>query len=204
MSPLTAGHRYFGTGIITYTNAIGFYAIQNFNTTQSIPTGTTLYAPTLLGSNYCPLEITTEYVWVSGVLQRAIGVWDHNSNQFVVSDTNVTPFLNSSNQYIAEIYDNSGTWEAMVYDYSISQWLILYTDSTSTTSMYGFDIWEEYNFNESSWPVLGTQFDSSSIEICISGTWHNITSTYGNQQADLGTAPYTFTWTNQYYHWHVK
>jgi len=30
-----------------------------------------------------------------------------------------------------------------------------------------------------------------------------VTSSYGNEQKDMGSAPYACTWDNQYYRWHV-
>ncbi len=205
---LGVGHRWFGTGILTYTNAIGFYAKQQFQPTQINDFGTTLYAPTLLGSNYCPLEISTTYEDVDYVRYCEIKVFDHTLGDFQFSLTAVSPYLEYSNgsyYYYADIIKSGNTWYALLYNVSNTTWEIVYSQSSSTSSPYGWDIWEEWYFDESPWPTLDNRFSTVDLQIRISGgLFTPITSTYGSEQKDVGTAPYSFQWVNNYYNWYVE
>ena len=197
------GHRVFGTSINTYSNVTYAYAQHTYYSDVTVPENTNLCAPTLMCSNLCPLEIVTHY-WVHNGMKREIAVYNHYTGIFESATESVNDYL-SSGFYTAEILKSGSTWYAMIYNYSTSQWETLYSESGSGTYYYGWDIWEEWGFNESNWPDLDSKrFEAKSVIIHVGASDYYVTSTYGSAYNDVGTAPYSFNWVNNYYRWYVQ
>jgi len=182
------------------------YAHNNYHSSLSIPSGTTLYAPTLLGTNDSPLEILSRYWWDGVTLKREIAVYNHETTQFEESTSSVSDYL-SSGFYAAEILLDSGTWYAMLYNFDDSQWETWESQvGGSGPDPYGrgWDVWEEWNFDEGDWPDLGETFEAKEILINIEGSGDAyVTSSHGSEAKDVGSAPYSFAWTSNYYRWYV-
>ncbi len=106
------GHRWFGTAITT-TNVDYTYAHHSAVSDLSIPSGTTLYAPTMLGTNDSPIEIVTRYWWDGNTLKREIAVYDHmlSVDPFVESVPFHSDYIQSG-FYAAEILLYDGWWYA--------------------------------------------------------------------------------------------
>ena len=203
---LEVGHRNFGTRISTYSNVNFAYAQHTFFSDLSIPSGTDLYAPTLLCPNYSAFEIVTRYRLFNGTMRRTIAVFDHYSHTFLTEVTDVSNYL-SGGYYTAEILKYGSYWYAMLYNYSTSSWDTICSQSVSQSGTHstGWDWWEEWSFNESSWPDLASKrFETQNLQIGISGTAYYVTSSYGNEEKDMGSAPYTCGWVNNYYRWYVQ
>jgi len=206
---LGPGHRAFGTIISTYTDVNYAYAHHRYFYDLSIPSGTSLYAPTLLkpDSAKCPLEILTRYWVSSGTMKRHIAVYNHVTGQFNSSTPIVSEYL-SNGFYACETLKYGSTWYAMLYNFSDGQWETWATETRprSGTEYRGWNIWEEYNFDESNWPSLGgLRLEAKDILINITGVGDRyVTSSYGYQVKNVGSAPYSFKWVNKYYRWYVQ
>jgi hypothetical protein len=200
-SPTEVGHRWFGAGIFNWwTNFVA--AKHTFYYTLYIPSGTSLYAPTLRGVHYCPLEILSRYWYDNGTLRHSISVYDHLGGLFVVNLDIVSDYL-SNGKYFAEILDYEDCWYAMAYNYSTSTWETLWIQCFDYMSEpYGWDVWEERNFNEANWPNFsGYPIEASNIQISMG---LNTPANGGNEQKDMGSAPYLTTWLGKYYSWRVS
>lgn len=198
-SPTGVGHRGFGAGIIRSSNMA--YAKHKFWFTICIPNGTALYAPTLHCSNYCPLEILSRYWYNNGLPRRSLSVYDHVTGQFVVNLDTPGDYL-SNGEYSAEIILSQGSWKAMVYNIKTSLWEIFWSESTSASDPYGWDIWEEWYFNESNWPNLSSYpITARNIQI-DAGLLSPLNG--GNEQKDMDNAPYITTWYAKYCYWKVS
>lgn len=136
-------------------------------------------------------------------MHRAIAVFDHTTGQFEVNieDVSTISAYIANGGYCAEILDYNSVWYALVYNYDTSSWETLWTQASDDSDQWGWCVWEEWNFNEQSWPDLSSYpIEAKDIQIYYYGY---VTSSYGNEQKDMGTAPYACTWDNQYYRWHV-
>ena len=210
-------HSYWGSGISGGINAQGVFAGQaarpNLNL-PPVPVGglaTLLYAPTLILSNYCPVESVTIYEMDPGAssTERAWGVWNHPSGSFVVwKDMNaqfVSNYVRNFPQwggllYYTEILNWYGTYYVYLYNFNTGLWEIQYTTSSgSGPTMWGWDFWEIYKTG--AWPTL-PDIQVSGIRVYVNGSWPLLSPTYG-YETTTGDVPYTKTWISQYDQWYV-
>ncbi len=205
---LESGHRHFGAA--TNATTLNNYALQGFIPDLEIPSGTALYAPTMLGANRSPLEITTAYWWYGSTLWRTVSVTDHNitSNGFQHNLFLTTDYL-VDNNYAASISYANGNWTAYIYNNTTQQWEIMYTRQGGTGPEphgWGWNIWEEWYFDEYDWPNLYEAIYANEYKVYVGGSWYYVSGNNNNgwETSDLGAAPYVFDWITEFYHWMVN
>ena len=204
------GHRYF-SAVITDINADLTAAMQKFDSSLSIPSGTYLYGPTLLGTNDSPLEIVTRYYWDGGSIHREIAVFDHmlsGDDRWVASTEAVSDYLDANDYYTAEVYYEDGYWYAFIYNVDDSDWETWYSRYGGygpSANKYGWDTWEEWGFNESSWPDIISITGSKEL-VVLDNTLGLIyvEVSQGHEWKCTGFAPYSFSWVHDYYFWAVN
>lgn len=194
-------------------------ACHNFHSSLEIPPGATLYHTTL-HPNFCPIEILSRYYWdEAGKMRRCISIFDHGKRQpdhpFVVNldGENIRPYLNDD-WYCLEIYQwrdpdqqEPDTWVALLYNWDIEQWEILYQTQGWMNQQFGWDIWEATNFDDSPWPDLGDFIFSTynlSIGFYTDNNDYLITHEYGWPQEGLrNSCRYSRTHFEDYYWWEL-
>jgi hypothetical protein len=204
----------FGTNIFYNSNIFGVYANQSiYNNINLNESGDNLFAPTIIGPNQCPLEMTTEYKRAGSTTSRGIRLWKWNNGQAQgISYLDASPTFMSSytrgGRYLMEILyvAASQKWRALLYNYDTSMWASLgpLVPSQTGGQTSGWDIWEEW-YIANNWPTLPFILSSNlKVKIGSAGdTWTYVTPTYGNQGWDLDNAPYPHFFINYYYLWNV-
>ncbi|MFO8011256.1 MAG: hypothetical protein R6U89_10670 [Dehalococcoidia bacterium] len=197
---------WFGTHFNSYNQVDYVYAHHSFSTSVSVPANTVLYAPTLKSpGNNCSLEILSRYWRSGGTMQRTIAVYDHYLGSFQVDITgnDINDYLNGYGNYVAEIMYYSGTWYALIYNFSTSSWETLRSQQPAATGTDGWCYWEQHGFDSAQWPDLGVNFQAKDIIIKLPSdpSSHYATATYADENDDLSGAPYNHDWTSEYYHW---
>jgi hypothetical protein len=203
-----ATHRCWGTKIKdsnTITGVSGKRCLfKDFNVPSSY---SFLFAPTIIAPNQCPLEISSEYDCTAGY-KRQITIFNFaDSSWTAIGGNDVDPYLSGNYYYIQTIYNFGGDskWHAELFNFNTGQWESKKDQSPDRNGeLKGWDFFEEYHFSESSWPYLGKTFESDLLKV-YDGSWVNCTDTYGEYfYTDLGTAPYSRGYVNNYWHWYVQ
>jgi hypothetical protein len=90
----------------------------------------------------------------------------------------------------------------MVYNYQTDSWEIFWSEENNSDEPYGWDVWEEWNFNESNWPDLSNYpIIARNLQI---DAGMNTAQNGGNEQKNMGSAPYSTTWYGRYFYWEVS
>jgi uncharacterized protein Usg len=205
-SVLTTDHQCWGTAMNTSAGTYtADYAFQSIYPTLTISSGQTLYAPTMACPGNCPLELVTYYAcdyW--GVMYRKVCVYNFTTGSFGWSSNMDTTFCNKyvrNNFYNAELLGNGSYWYALLYNYSTSNWEIIYSYANGSV-VNNWDMWEEYNMAPN-FPTL-PEIYSQSIEARINGMWTVISAAYGSQLMTYPfTAPYSKAFASNYWSWHI-
>ncbi len=207
-------HKNWGTFLPYNPNIYGVRAVQAvYDNIVLNEDGDTLYAPTMLGPNRCPLELTTCYRRYGSGTYRWVEVWDFHVGQFVVGYTIDAYFMANYvrlGHYFGAIkYDPvSGRWAAWLFNYSTYTWTVMpWYSSSQDHDTDGWDMWEEYRL-DNNWPTLPI-IQSKNLNVKIGSTgdlWKVVTaaSGYGNDGGmTLGDAPYPYYFVMNYYYWRV-
>lgn len=214
-------HDTFGTEISQQSySGVGAFAIQQVVTTFTVPSGSTLYAPTLLPSDDARYEVFTAYHNFSpNGMVREWGVYDHQTNSFISSATKIinSTFLStytSGGYYTTAIqrYTSPTEWRVYLWNYSDGNWeqIVSGSNDAGDSRNTGWDMFEEYLASCS-----GTipQIESKGLQVYTSSGWQNVTSSYGTQLIGTddfgvqfphcGSSNYSTSWINQYYNWTI-
>lgn len=210
-------HKYWGTGINYYQNALRAYAgheVRPDLQLPSVPAGKqalVLYAPTLLPPNNSPAESVTIYRRYSGSssTQRAWGVYNHVSGSWTVwkaiDATFLSKYVRNFPEWGGQLYyteiDKVGpnTWSVYLYNFNTSLWEIQTTITGTGPYANGWDFWEIYL--DQAWPSL-PDIEASGIRIYVNGSWQLVTPTYGYEAYEC-CMPYYRYFSPQYHRWYV-
>jgi hypothetical protein len=206
VNPLATNHIYWGTLIQDANSITGVQATQTILPTYQVTNGNTLYAPTICGPNYCPLEVVTDY---NGG-QLYWGIWDHTKdgkgNAWAVLDTVNSAFMSTyapGGTYTCEILWQNGDWNVYLFDWNTGAWS--YQGGVPYSLSYsqrGWDMWEAYYSTPyPTQPVI----ESSNLDVYVAGLgWETCNSVFGGSFTTGGVSPpYTTTWLTQYSSWEV-
>ena len=184
VSPL-ASEASWGTDIYGGSTKTGAWATHQIDTSITIKSGQTLYAPTLLPSNYCPLESVTAYWDKTKRAWRGYnhvgGVWwptDYFSAGWVdahVRNWNGVPCYDS--RVVKE-----DKWYLQLYNYSEGEWEQKASSTGSSGWNVGWENWEEYEM-QGNWPT-SPKINCFNLEVRVNSSWENVDSDYG--EADDG------------------
>jgi hypothetical protein len=202
----SASHLNWGTYIYSSANITTGSVKQNFFTDWGAPNDNcTIYAPTWLNSNNCSLEVTSAYNrYPSSTNETFIGVWDHNLGdfKFQLTSSNWTPYIDNG-FYSVNVTRVGNTWCSYILNTQNGTWFNMYNSSSSGPFAYGWAIFEEYNLQESPWPVLGKTFESKELKVNTDNVterqqgeqfWNDLSQQYSaNYAANERVWHWTFT-----------
>lgn len=210
----------YGTGMYdNYENRTwGVYAGQEVRPDLSLPSAPpdrTLYAPTLMCPNHCPLESVTMYYRYEGMgsTARAWGIWNHSRSEppyWELIRPMDSTFLNNyvrdypeGKLYFVETGYWSPYWKVLLYNFTSGNWEEQYS-STATIPANGMDFWDawEYYF-DSSCPSSLPDIESTNLQACIDGAWRLINETYGWEYDTMVGCQYERFFVDEYHHWDV-
>jgi len=199
-------HNYWGTALKSGATKTGARAKQYVFTTITLKEWKdTLYAPTLLPPNYCPLESVTYYYKTLTGMQRKWKVYDHYLDAFKYSTNINATFLDNyvrNGYYWTKVEKMDSEWWASLYNYNYDVWEAKWAQTNPGDYSEGWDVWEEYDLNNN-WPTL-PEIDSFSLQVNVGGYWKNVNSTYGYENNYLPPDfPYDYGWNVHYYDWYV-
>lgn len=209
-TPLAGDHHHWGTCIYGGSSKTGACAHHQIDTSLTINWGQTLYAPTMLAPNYCPLESVTRY-WkeVPLIMRRHWAVWSFPAGKFILSEAFFDDWLDKYVRtyggkpcYYTKVLKDSATWYVYLYNYNIGNWEQKATSTGSSDHNVGWDMWEEYNM-QGSWPTLPKIYSKDITVRLNTGVWCLVNSTYGEERDNTceGFPPHGFD--NEFYNWWV-
>lgn len=198
-------HHSFGLGI-NDVGAKGVYAKHVFDEFLSVAGGNRLlYGPTLTGPQYMALEVGVKY-WDSMDVPRLF-VYDHYIKDFKVYLTPTN--LRNENYLSGDVYEVciawfNGYWGAYLWDYSISNWDLIYSQTHDRPAGHsrGWDTYEAYY--DGTWPTNTQILKASEIKIQYNnGNWYYVDAGHGGFELDdwPGGFPVSHGWINYYYSW---
>ena len=198
-------HYWWGTDIYGGSTRTGAWATHQIDTTITIKSGQSLYAPTLLPSNYCPLESVTAY-WDK--TKRAWRGYNHVGGVWWPTEYFTAGWVDAHvrNWNGVPCYDSrvvkEDKWYLQLYNYSEGEWEQKASSTGSSGWNVGWEDWEEWYLDQD-WPTL-PEINCFNLRVRASGTWRNVTSTYGCEDDDHlceGFPPHGFH--QRFYAWWV-
>lgn len=203
-------HRQWGTRILDSSTITGVWVYHTLHKDYTVPSyGATLYAPTVIPPNKSPLEVVSAYYYSSNTssYQRQIAIFDHSTRNWVtIGGDDVDDYL-SNGFYSTTIryWDATGLWVAELYYYTGESWQVwAYQAPDRNNELFGWDVFEEYNFVESPWPSLGKTFVTYDLKVYVNSNWTSCNGTYGENQTYVDPIGYNKVYINDYYYWYVE
>ena len=177
---------------------------------------TQLFAPTMLGPDYCRLEAVIRYQRdYYGVTHRYFAIFTHDQYTYGQGDwTNVYTLDQGAFQYqyvsandeviVRTTKSGSGAntlWTVDLFDVNDSTWDYVTSVYGTSQVQEGWCFWEEYGLGPT-WPTL-PQITARYILVKIGGSYYFVTGTEGYVR-DYGSIPYGKGYNENYYEWYVN
>lgn len=200
---LLALHDYWGASIAQQNPApsdVGVYARQQIITTLTIPSNSTLYAPTLLSGNNALYEAVTSYN-NSGVMTRQFAVFNHATGTWVLAKNLDSTFVSkytSGGYYTVIVRKISGIWRVYLYNYQTGLYETQVSGTGTGPNGIGWNIYESYLSGCSNLPV----FRSRDLQVVTTTGWKYVAGGYGAELSNL-TCAYSKSWVSQFYSWNI-
>ncbi len=208
-------HQWIGTRIYGDENLTAVFARQKSWKSLNVDEDEWLFAPTLLGANYCPLEVVTYYHKESGVMKRLWTIYDHSKTpgwqtaiEIERDDNAAWSRYNLSGYYNTELIwdEKEQKWWACLYNWYTAAWERKYS-SSGTHEYNGHNLWEEWGmYDNRRYPDLKI-IRAKDLRVYIDDAtpdWHKVTPSYGRELKSLRSHfPYDWVWVKEYYYWKV-